>query len=200
MKREHVKPQGTVLPDGYTLLEYIETTGTQYIDTGITGVTEKWSYEFDVMPTGGHCGLRCIINTSGNQRLSALIGQNTGRIDYVCGNTGYVASGVNVAMGVRHMIKDTKDYFEIDGTIVGAKQSASITAVNNLVLMAYEIREGYKLFSEGVWYGIKAYDDDKHLRLGLIPALRVADSKPGLYDTANNAFFTNQGTGEFLYA
>ena len=33
-----------------------------------------------------------------------------------------------------------------------------------------------------------------------LPALRMADSKPGLYDIINNQFYTNAGTGEFLYA
>lgn len=33
-----------------------------------------------------------------------------------------------------------------------------------------------------------------------IPALRVSDSKPGLYDTVNSVFYTNAGSGEFLYA
>ena len=32
-----------------------------------------------------------------------------------------------------------------------------------------------------------------------IPSLRVSDNKPGLYDTVNNEFYVNQGTGEFLY-
>lgn len=33
-----------------------------------------------------------------------------------------------------------------------------------------------------------------------IPALRDLDQKPGLYDLVNNQFYTNAGTGEFLYA
>ena len=32
-----------------------------------------------------------------------------------------------------------------------------------------------------------------------IPALRIADSTPGMYDLVTGQFFTNQGTGEFLY-
>lgn len=201
MRREHKQQGGGVLPPGYTQLEYIESTGTQYINTGITGVTEQWSYEFDVLPTNtGHCGLRCILNTSGTQRLSALIAQNIGRIDYICGGTGYKNSSAFVGMGARHIIKDTRDSFVIDGVNASSKEYASITSTNSLVLMAYEIREDYKLFSAGKWYGIKVYDENVHIRLDLTPVLRVADNKPGLYDTVNNVFFINQGTGEFLYA
>lgn len=33
----------------------------------------------------------------------------------------------------------------------------------------------------------------------LIPALRIADSKPGFYDTVSGQFFINQGQGDFIY-
>lgn len=36
-------------------------------------------------------------------------------------------------------------------------------------------------------------------RIHLIPALRKADSKPGMYDLVSGQFFVNQGTGEFSY-
>jgi hypothetical protein len=32
-----------------------------------------------------------------------------------------------------------------------------------------------------------------------IPALRIADLKPGMYDLVSGQFFVNQGTGEFTY-
>lgn len=32
-----------------------------------------------------------------------------------------------------------------------------------------------------------------------IPCYRKSDNKPGLYDTVTKEFYTNQGTGEFLY-
>lgn len=37
----------------------------------------------------------------------------------------------------------------------------------------------------------------KNEKLHLYPALRIADPKPGIYDTVNHQFYTNQGTGEF---
>lgn len=43
-------------------------------------------------------------------------------------------------------------------------------------------------------YGVNAEE-----RIHLIPALRKADSKPGMYDLVSGQFFVNQGTGEFTY-
>ena len=47
-------------------------------------------------------------------------------------------------------------------------------------------------------YDFKIYESDvlvKHF----IPCYRNSDNKVGLYDIVNNVFYTNQGTGEFLY-
>lgn len=35
--------------------------------------------------------------------------------------------------------------------------------------------------------------------LDLIPVLRISDGKPGMLNTVTGKFYTNQGTGEFLY-
>jgi hypothetical protein len=43
-------------------------------------------------------------------------------------------------------------------------------------------------------YGVNAEE-----RIHLIPALRKADSKPGMYDLVSGQFFTNKGSGEFTY-
>ena len=32
-----------------------------------------------------------------------------------------------------------------------------------------------------------------------VPCVRKSDGKPGLYDIVNGVFYTNSGTGEFLY-
>ena len=45
---------------------------------------------------------------------------------------------------------------------------------------------------------IQIYENDILVR-DFIPCIRKQDNKPGLYDIVNNVFYTNQGTGEFLY-
>jgi hypothetical protein len=51
----------------------------------------------------------------------------------------------------------------------------------------------------GVIGKFKLMDKDGKLKLNLIPVLRVADLKPGMYDLVSGQFFVNQGTGEFVF-
>ena len=41
--------------------------------------------------------------------------------------------------------------------------------------------------------------DNEEIVRDLVPAVRTADSKPGLYDMVTHTLFTNAGTGEFVY-
>lgn len=50
------------------------------------------------------------------------------------------------------------------------------------------------MFFPGKIYSIIEHSGD----FNLIPVYRKSDSKPGLYDTVNDIFYTNQGSGEFV--
>lgn len=47
-------------------------------------------------------------------------------------------------------------------------------------------------------YGCKLFTGQTLVR-NFIPCIRKSDNEPGLYDTINNIFYTNQGTGKFSY-
>ena len=46
-------------------------------------------------------------------------------------------------------------------------------------------------------YNFKMYDNDALVR-NFIPCYRKSDNAAGLYDTVNNVFYTNAGTGKFI--
>ena len=52
---------------------------------------------------------------------------------------------------------------------------------------------------DGQYHLFEIWDANDVLKLQGIPALRIADNRPGLYDIVNNYFYTNAGIGEFLY-
>ena len=202
MRRQHIiKQSGGLLPAGYTQLEYIESTGTQWIKTNITGVNQDWSYVIDIMPLStGLCGLHGIYGTKDNSRIAALIGHTTGRIDYVCGNTGYKQTTTALPRNIRYTIYDYKTKYTINN-VDYAKQYANITTQENLMLLSFQV--DYDSTNNGHYgrlYHATVYNDNNVLVLDAYPALRDSDSRPGLYDTVNNVFYTNAGTGEFLYA
>jgi len=86
MKREHNIITETPLPTGYRQLEYIECTGTQYIDTGVYVSSDlKWYIEIQWLQFNQHNAFGCERWTSpGN--IMRLIYSNGGSPSYVYGN------------------------------------------------------------------------------------------------------------------
>lgn len=201
MRRQHIiKQSGGLLPAGYTQLDYIEATGTQWIKTNITGVNQDWHYIHDItLLSTGLFGLRGLYNVRDNDRIAALIGHTTGRIDYVCGGTGYKTTTTSLPRNARYIIYDYKDKFVIDG-IEYPKTYANITSSAELMLLAFNVYGNESSGHYGRLHHEEVYDDNDNIVLFGYSALRDYDSKPGLYDIVNDVFYTNNGTGEFLYA
>lgn len=200
MSRRHVKSGGGLLPSGYRQLEYIEANGTQYIKTNITGVNQDYSFVVDMtISSAGFGGLYGIYNVGGNDRIAAFIGHTTGRIDYVCGSTGYKTTTTALPRDTRYTIYSYPTKFVING-VEYSKSKADITTSNPLMLLSFLVWRNDNTGHYGKLHEAWVYDDSDSLVLHGIPALLEADSKPGLYDVVSDTFHTNAGTGEFLYA
>ena len=204
MKREHNTP--SLLPSGYRQLEYLESTGTQYIRTNITGANEHWKWHVIVKPTytnHTYCILHGLYNVSGNRRIVALLGtfsQQTNVFDYVCGSS-YSRAEVG-AIPTNTIIDVLEDFNSV--TINGATYSLTKytnSRTNSVTLMGSWYGSGANdhPMGDGQYHLFEIWDANDVLKLQGIPALRIADNKPGLYDIVNNYFYTNAGTGEFLY-
>ena len=72
-------------------------------------------------------------------------------------------------------------------------------ASNSLLLGAYRNNYGTILNNSGIIMGQMQFSYDNEILFNGIPCYRKSDNKPGLYDTVTKEFYTNQGTGEFLY-
>lgn len=204
MRREH--KEAKTLPAEYQQLEYIQTSYNlrQYIDTGLYGVNESWRFKFDIEPDrNNHCGLHGTLGYSAGNRMAALIAMNStlnGRIDYECDGTRYQSSDAYAPANQRHYIIVSKDQIVVDG-VSHAKQYRTYQINGySLILMAFEYNSGTKICSSGKWFRIKVFNETRNQMLDLIPALRLSDNKPGMYNSLHNNFYTNAGGGEFIYA
>lgn len=208
MRREH-KTKNILPPPpaGYRWLEYLESTGTQYIRTNITGANEHWKWHIIVKPTytnHTYCILHGLYNVTGNRRIYALLGttdsQQTTVFDYVCGSS---YSRVEVsAIPIDTII----DVFEDFNSVIINGATYSLTKYNNsrtnmVMLMGSWMGSGANdhPMGDGQYHLFEIWDANDVLKLQGVPALRISDSKPGLYDIVNNQFYTNAGTSEFLY-
>jgi hypothetical protein len=205
MRREHTTPQGGgVLPPGYTQLEYIESTGTQYIDTGLVA-PDGFSFLVDVFVDTSNQNNPYIV---GSHNLSSPYGRNGvgltqgAKWQLGLGDT-YPTSTATPVKGVRLTIDGStvkgNSFLKLNGTNIITSTDSSLRSSNNLLIFynQYERNRGGQTL-KGKLYAISlTVSGVMHT---YTPALRIADSKPGMYDIINNIFYTNQGTGEFLYA
>lgn len=190
------------LPSGYKRVEYIESTGTQYIDSGVVAPT-GWSVECEVEFTslsannflfGGHGSsspfYRSYIGTSSSGNW--LVGA------YLDTSLGSVSANVRYALDVCNIQGSIK--FLANGVEQGASESLSTTAertTNSLHVFAVNYWSNMRSCKAKL-YSLKVYLDAAKTNLvrDYVPAVNSSGTA-GLYDLKNNRFYTNAGTGTF---
>lgn len=185
------------LPVGYTLLEYIETTGTQYIDTGfIPNQDTRVVCEFMWKGTGGS-GNRDIYGGRQSAEkntfwLRVVYNKWQPNYDTTLGNTEISADTTNW-----HIADQNKNFFYIDGVLGMEFEYAPFQSPAPLA-----IGGGYATYSGGTFYpgvaryrGCQLYDNGVLIR-DMVACVN-AEGEAGMYDTVNAKFYGNAGTGEF---
>lgn len=190
---------GGRIPAEYQEVEYIESTGTQYINTGVeaTGQTGI-DAELIVLSceNGFYFGCRTGNDTVSDNAflLANVILTNSSRDDY-----GKTRSEFPVlSLSEKHRIVKVKGNTYVDGTVVASitekfftiNTDISIFGVNtNGTVACYpgELRFcSFKIYVDGI------------IVSDFIPCYRKSDEVVGMYDVVNKAFHTNAGTGVFL--
>ena len=187
------RPHPDQLPNGYTRLEYIESTGKQYIDTLVIPqygdcvtssliVTEKdGSYRalFGATPNGFDDKFYVSVSTRGDYFANHSIGKNKLQL-----NTKY-----NISVCLH---QDMSGLLTINGKNV-ASEKIDLESLNLYVFTrnSHEPRAVLKQYTFQV-------SRNNGLIFNGIPARRDSDDEVGMYDLVSGTFFTNSGTGEFI--
>ena len=176
------------LPNEYQKVNYIESDGNQYINTGVVpNSQQKYRLKYnvsDVITNEVIFGSRTsgTYSTSTNQIYAGnqvtyfyfYSGTNVFKTDNISSNTIYVENR-NANSG------------NFDNT---ATQPIFLFALNNM--------GSPSAYATTKLYSFKIYDNNILVR-DFVPCYRKSDNEIGLYDLVNNVFYTNQGTGEFSY-
>lgn len=161
----------------YERLAYIESTGTQYIDTGISLGTNM---VFDTSVSD--VSENAYIITQGNYGLRYLWGTF---INFVSGRR-FKGTITGVA-GEIYQIKGSNDFISING-INGIQESDNDNPSGNVIIC----RQG-----SCTMYKCALYNNNVLVR-NFIPCRRTSDQVIGLYDTVNQTFYTSAGSGSFI--
>ena len=188
------------LSNEYQEVEYLESTGLQYIDTGV-GITTALSFECEWAKTMTGAGLNgsyyFVSSTTkafcfglyADNKLYVGVGSTTNTATAGSLNTKYKTVGNSTSMTT---YENDVSKVSITGTL----------AANNLNFYLFAAHRNQGTVETGYYgqykiYTCKLYENNILVR-NFVPCYRKIDNVPGLYDIINNTFYENQGTGTFL--
>lgn len=183
------------LQTGYQQVEYIESTGTQWIDTGYirNEYTSKIGITFDssFYETGWYDLFGD--EASHSSRLFLRLTSKTSAKIYETRSGGI---NVNINNGINHIVID----------LINCKAQVNENTINlnsignsnlNVYLFTQHYNDALSQYTRGARIlNMYIYEEDNMVR-NYIPCYRKSDNEIGMYDTVNNKFYTNQGTGTF---
>lgn len=189
----------------YERVEYIESTGTQYIDTGVKGNSEiKIDIIFEITNTkqtqfffGSRKNVSAqaftFLSVSGSNNswvfrsdFDNKLGQiQTEKISYM---TGYP---------LFHVIKDKNVTTIENNEYINNISYSNFTSNYNIYIFTVNTNNKISNFSYMKLYSCKIYNAGVLVR-DFIP-VRDLSNIPCLYDKVEDKFYYNEGSGEFLY-
>ena len=203
-----IEPQESTDLSEYTQLEYLESTGTQWIDTDIkpnqnTSALYTAAVIGDVSNKDVHLFGSRLSYIDKAFNLCYMNGPSNGPevIKFLSGND---YSQAQTSLLTEMSIKNKHNYYmsgtkvDIDGTNVLNFTTPDYSSNHNLWL--FGLNNAGVLHSQVVaqkLYGCKIWNDGILVR-DFVPVRRNSDNELGMYDTVSGFFFTNAGTGTFV--
>ena len=192
-------------PNLYTELEYIESTGTQWIDTDVqfNSLTTSFDivFETNYIPSNYTFLFGAGSSSSGN-RFWLIVDSSNTQIGY--GTQYYNAISVqNKKIRYKADIDETNVYFSfIDASteqdiLYVTKNKQNFVTNNNIFLFRTNpVQVAPDSTYRGKIYSCKIYDNNILVR-DFIPALDK-NGTPCMYDKVERKFYYNAGTGQFI--
>lgn len=185
------------LPKAYQRVEYIESTGTQCIDTGVVGtnlITSKSVFELTTL-TSNNFVLSCVYDTTNRCFQCSTSGTGYFRIGY---GTELQASNEIVAINTKYIfenkIENNQYKTYLNGVNIISINTQTFNNGLNLYLFCNNSNLSIQNYAFVKLYSCKIYDKGTLIR-DFVPCYRKSDNVIGLYDIVNGVFYTNVGTG-----
>ena len=191
------------LPIEYQEVEYLESTGTQHINTEHLVQSEKIRIVASINATPSY-GEQDLIGNQDSATGRFILGfyryyvflfarDSQGTEQNVTSETFPNEASNFVIDAVYDLQNETKS-LSVNGETYSGSHTRSIISTAKLKL--FQNGQNSNKFVGKTRY-LKIYEDD-NLLFDFIPCYRKSDSEPGMYDTVSGTFFTNAGTGTFL--
>lgn len=187
--------KSSLLPSGYIECEYLESTGTQYINTGLT-INQNSKIVSDLAITR-FTGNNYYMGT----RLPNVFGcSNTGNglSRFAINVNGTFDTYINVSTNTKYniMIDLKNKNATSNGSTIPLPNYTTFSS-ENLFIFAYNGSGTATAYSYMRYYNFVVYDNDTLVQY-LVPCLDN-NGVPCMYDLVGKQAYYNQGEGEFLY-
>ena len=189
--RRRMMMVGGLLPSGYTRVDYIQGTGSQYIDTGfVVNKSDNYVLEIDgLFPSQAQAYQGC------NGYMQFFVGSKYG-----------ISNESSISVGNRDTVRiayaNQTATLTVNGPQAESKSWASYSGadVKLGILRMGDTNNGW--FSGGVAsgtiYGYKVWKNNI-LVSECVPCVRNSDNVAGVYDVIREQFITNAGSGAFKF-
>lgn len=177
------------LPNGYIGVDYIETTGAQYINLGFVP-NQDTHVVVEAMWMGGDgiYGARTAV-ASNNFSLRVISGNWQSGYDTV------LTSGV-AADEEWHIFEQRQNVFSVDGVVVNTHAPVNFTSPKTFTLGGINAKNDM-YYGKGRYRSCQRYATDGALLLDVRACINP-DGEVGMYDLVSRTFYANAGTGSFI--
>lgn len=189
------------LPSTYKELEYIESTGTQWINTNYE-VKGDLRFDGEIYTETQNIEMAVIGTIESSSQIEVGFSSSNNRFFTFSNNSAAGITATNPIYGIKlkftSKFNSTDPYKELSMNIDGGSYASSNIANTSYVGTHLELfRIDTRFPFTGRTYYLKIYDNGNLVR-SYIPCYRILDGVVGLYDTVNDQFYTNSGTGTFI--
>lgn len=188
---------GGVIPNIYEVVKYIQSSGTQFIDTLLvpTNNGDNFSLELSVQSSegglfggfvwGGTYEYQIKTNTSYNWAFWYR---------EVVGSVGFWVSGQSLDTVMQ--LELSPNGLHRDGVLIANFNRTNLVDFASIYLFGVHRKGVVEPYHKG---SAKIYKFTFKDLSVMTPVIRKSDNKPGFYDEVRQMFLVNQGIGEFGY-
>lgn len=189
------------LPAEFHEVKYLESSGTQYIDTGISLNNLNLTFEAKFRLLTNQPQTTCKLFGSHSTMRLEMVALGNSRFWY-----GKIPDNISTLLNLKdnldHTLIANKTGVNIDGVLRNLSQvpTTAPTGLYNCFLFTTSNQVATPesdMFANARIYYFKIYDNGTLIR-DFVPCYRKADNVAGLYDLVNGVFYTNAGTGTFI--
>lgn len=192
------------LPAEFQEVEYLESSGTQYINTGYLLSSNTFETKLKVYTPNMPFNEQDLLSNQDNQTNAFAVGlyryyvfaysrKRPNAADNNAISATFSGSAI-LNIEVEYNGNDTK-LLTVNGITTSQSYQEIFNSNQTITLLSGE--GGQSNYFIGRFYSCQIYDNSVLVR-NFVPCYRKADNVAGLYDLVNGVFYTNAGTGTFI--